>query len=762
MASFIDDHIAPDGEALLEPVAELLGDLFCSPATRSGRFVPEYVRGERVNLIDQIRGQVNDKRVYAAIRLVQEMCGGEPYGVSRLGSERDAEKLGPKKLYQRYAELLATARMEVFYCGSAELHRLEQALLSAFSTLPRAELTESAQTLPHAPAAQPRYVTEQMDVTQGKLAVGFSCASPDYPALLLFNTIYGGSATSKLFLNVREKESLCYYASSVLHRQKNLITVSSGIEFENYQKALDEILAQLAAAKAGKIADWEEEGARAPCAMRCAPWATAWARWKIFIWARRPPEAWRPSAACARSWTPSPGNACWLRRTVLRWIRCIFWKIGAIGKMRRWRRRERNDIPASGRTGFPRDLRQRPAADRCSKARFQQKLCFFCDAVRQHGYAFFHQWGAKGNACRCGALSGAQDVRHGGGQRPAGAGQAGGGANAFTSDAITGYYFESTEHFEESLRILLSFVSVPYFTEESVAKEQGIIGQEIRMIEDDPQWQVYAHLLRGLYQNHPARIPVAGSVESIAQITAQTLYDCHKAFYDPSNMVLCVVGDVNPEHVARIADEVLPPSAVCISSVFMARKNRMRRPCPRWKRRWRFPCRCFCAATSATASPTGKRTCARSCWATWPAACCSANPARCITACMQKVWSTVNLAADTACCRAFLYRGGRREPEPAQGTPALMEEAERIAKEGVDETLWQQTRRATYGSLLRGLNSFEGIAISMAEGAFRGYDYFRFPEIFETIGREDLQRFLAAFVTPDRATISIIHPKAES
>ena len=262
VASFIDDHIAPDGEALLEPVAELLGDLFCSPATRSGRFVPEYVRGERVNLIDQIRGQVNDKRVYAAIRLVQEMCGGEPYGVSRLGSERDAEKLGPKKLYRRYVELLATARMEVFYCGSAELHRLEQALLSAFSTLPRAELTESAQTLPHAPAAQPRYVTEQMDVTQGKLAVGFSCASPDYPALLLFNTIYGGSATSKLFLNVREKESLCYYASSVLHRQKNLITVSSGIEFENYQKALDEILAQLAAAKAGKIADWEEEGAR--------------------------------------------------------------------------------------------------------------------------------------------------------------------------------------------------------------------------------------------------------------------------------------------------------------------------------------------------------------------------------------------------------------------------------------------------------------------------------------------------------------------
>ncbi|MFR3997323.1 MAG: EF-P 5-aminopentanol modification-associated protein YfmH, partial [Oscillospiraceae bacterium] len=130
--------------------------------------------------------------------------------------------------------------------------------------------------------------------------------------------------------------------------------------------------------------------------------------------------------------------------------------------------------------------------------------------------------------------------------------------NAFTSNAMTGYYFDCTEHFEENLRILLSFVSVPYFTEESVEKERGIIAQEIRMVEDSPDWQVYERLLACLYRSSPARVPIAGTVESIAGITAETLYDCHRAFYCPSNMALCIVGNVDPQAVIALAEEVLP------------------------------------------------------------------------------------------------------------------------------------------------------------------------------------------------------------
>ncbi len=130
--------------------------------------------------------------------------------------------------------------------------------------------------------------------------------------------------------------------------------------------------------------------------------------------------------------------------------------------------------------------------------------------------------------------------------------------NAFTANAMTGYYFDSTEHFEENLEILLSFVSVPYFTEESVAKEQGIIGQEIRMIEDNPDWQIYTRMMQALYHTSTARTSIAGTVESISHITAETLYDCHKAFYTPSNMILTVVGDVDPIHVADMARRILP------------------------------------------------------------------------------------------------------------------------------------------------------------------------------------------------------------
>ena len=130
--------------------------------------------------------------------------------------------------------------------------------------------------------------------------------------------------------------------------------------------------------------------------------------------------------------------------------------------------------------------------------------------------------------------------------------------NAFTSSGMTAYYFECTEGFEENLRMLLHFVSTPYFTDETVAKEQGIIGQEIRMGEDNPGLAVYYRLLKLLYARHPIRDRVAGTVESIREITAKTLYDCHRAFYAPSNLCLCVEGDVDPQRVLEIALEELP------------------------------------------------------------------------------------------------------------------------------------------------------------------------------------------------------------
>lgn len=262
VASLIDDSFAPGGEKLLEPVADLLGELVCDPATERGRFVPAYFESEKTNLIDAIRSLINDKRDYADSRLLREMCAGEPYGIPRLGDEKSAEKLQLQKLHAQYGQLISTSQLELFYSGSASQKRVEQALLSAFATLPRDTIRDVDAAQNHPAREEVRTVTEALDVTQGKLGMGFSCGSTDTAALLMGNTIFGGSSNSKLFLNVREKLSLCYYASSLYHRQKGMITVSSGIEFENYQKAYDEILVQLKAVQNGDLEDWELEGAR--------------------------------------------------------------------------------------------------------------------------------------------------------------------------------------------------------------------------------------------------------------------------------------------------------------------------------------------------------------------------------------------------------------------------------------------------------------------------------------------------------------------
>ncbi len=139
-------------------------------------------------------------------------------------------------------------------------------------------------------------------------------------------------------------------------------------------------------------------------------------------------------------------------------------------------------------------------------------------------------------------------------------GATGASANAYTSFDKTAYLFSSTDHFYESLAILLNFVTHPYFTEETVQKEQGIIAQEIQMYEDNPNTRVYYELMRALYEKHDVRTEIAGSVESISHITADLLYKCYTTFYNLHNMVLCVCGDVEVEAVTKILDQCLTPA----------------------------------------------------------------------------------------------------------------------------------------------------------------------------------------------------------
>ena len=263
LASCVDDRLLPGGERLLEPLADLLGDMLINPATRNGRLNGDYVTGERANLADLIRSDVNDKRAYAARRLVEELCAGEAYGLSRLGVAKEVERISLQKLNAHYQSILPRARVELFYCGSAPEKRVVGTFTRAFAGLPRqGEQIGPAPTVFLPARENIRLVEEPMDVTQGKLGVGFRTDSADVPATMLLNSMYGGTSNSKLFMNVREKLSLCYYAGSTYHRKKGLITVSSGIEFANYRRAVDEIMAQMEDMRQGRWEDWEVQAAR--------------------------------------------------------------------------------------------------------------------------------------------------------------------------------------------------------------------------------------------------------------------------------------------------------------------------------------------------------------------------------------------------------------------------------------------------------------------------------------------------------------------
>ena len=267
-ASFLDDAYALKGEKILEPAAALLGELLLKPCTEKGVFRADYTAGEKANLIDRIRAQINDKRTYATQRLTQEMCKYEAYGVDRLGDEASVAAITPESLWERYQQLLRTAQVEVYYCGSAQPDRVAEALRAALEGLPvNEDRIDPACDVRVSAGPEPIVVEEAMDVSQGKLALGFrtgglTCWEEDFPALYLATAVFGGTTLSKLFMNVREKLSLCYYASATLEKMKGLVLVSSGIEFDKYQTARDEILAQLEAVKRGEIEDWELEGAR--------------------------------------------------------------------------------------------------------------------------------------------------------------------------------------------------------------------------------------------------------------------------------------------------------------------------------------------------------------------------------------------------------------------------------------------------------------------------------------------------------------------
>lgn len=268
LVGFYCDYVQDEyvDEPVFAPVMAFLAELLLHPRLENGAFPEAVVDSEKLNLENAMLSRINDKRTYAASQLIRTMCAGQPYGIPRIGEPDDLKNITAKSLYAHYRDLLATSRVELFYMGSLSPAAVTKVLQTVLAELPRAEVFVPVGTTP-APAARPvQEKTERLDVTQGKLSLGFftdiTAKDPRYPALVLAATVFGGGATSKLFTNVREKMSLCYYASASFEKFKGVLSVSSGVEFSKLETAKTEILRQLEACKAGDITDAELESAR--------------------------------------------------------------------------------------------------------------------------------------------------------------------------------------------------------------------------------------------------------------------------------------------------------------------------------------------------------------------------------------------------------------------------------------------------------------------------------------------------------------------
>jgi len=332
--------------------------------------------------------------------------------------------------------------------------------------------------------------------------------------------------------------------------------------------------------------------------------------------------------------------------------------------------------------------------------------------------------------------------------------------NAYTSTDVTAYYFECIDRFTENLRTLLSFVSTPYFTPEGIDKERGIIGQEILMVEDDPDYCLYYGLMRSLFRHNPLRDYVTGTVESIADITADTLYGCHKAFYSPSNMALGVAGDVEPAEVFDIAQDVLPDEPGMAPERDYGPPEALLPQAPRFTGSMEVSLPTFlagCKSEPVSGGPDSLKLELVSDIALDILAGHS-SPLFFRLYGQGHVNSDFSASFEASTGAAYSMFGGEaRDPDRVFGE--VNDEIARLSEKGPDPELYGRIMKAATGSCIRSFNSFDAICANLVCSHFRGYDIFEAPEILSAVTEGDIITFLRERLIPDNMAISIIGPK---
>lgn len=335
----------------------------------------------------------------------------------------------------------------------------------------------------------------------------------------------------------------------------------------------------------------------------------------------------------------------------------------------------------------------------------------------------------------------------------------GASTNAFTSYDMTAYYFSCTDNFESCLKLLLEFVSTPYFTEESVAKEQGIIGQEIGMNEDDPNTQVFERMMEAMYGKHPIRVPILGTGESIAQITAQTLYDCHRAFYAPGNMILCVVGDVDPERIREIAVEILPEESLPVGEKIRDWGETMWVQEPLVRKRMEVAMPTFSLGFKCEPVEKGDEAVWQEVVGDLAAEALFGESSELYLRLYEDglIDSSFGGGFETVDGMAMLTcSGDSRDPERVR--EAIVDQAQKLVESGVEEKAFLRMKRSALGRRIRDLDSFDATCFRICAYHFSGFDYFRFPAVYAGVESDEIREFLKTVVARERCALSVVEP----
>ena len=335
--------------------------------------------------------------------------------------------------------------------------------------------------------------------------------------------------------------------------------------------------------------------------------------------------------------------------------------------------------------------------------------------------------------------------------------------NAFTSYGLTAYYFTCTDNFTPALRLLLEFVSTPYFTEESVDKERGIIAQEILMYADSADSVVMETMNRGLYHHHPIRVPIAGTVESIQDITPQVLYDCHRAFYHPANMILCVVGDVDAEEVAAIAEELLPKELHAVAVPDFGAAEPETAVTPLQRQQMDVAMTTFQLAFKCPPPPKGKDMAHQELVAGIAAEMLFGQSSQLYQWLYEDglIDSSFGGGEEFGTGTAILTCGGD-SCDPEEVRNCILNEAKFLAENGLDAESFQRVKRSFLGGRFKNLTSFDSTCFRLCAYLMEDYDYFDFPQLFEEITIDEVRQYIADNVRPEKCSLSIVDPRTKS